>query len=108
MPASTGPAATVSFQQPGKIRVMTKVLVLYYSSYGHIETMAEAVAEGVREGRRRGDHQARAGARCRKRSPGNPTSSSTRPAPIATVDELADYDAIIIGAPTRFGNMPAR
>lgn len=86
---------------------MTKVLVLYYSSYGHIETMAEAVAEGVRK----------AGAEAViKRVPELVPEEIARKsgfkldqtAPIATVDELPDYDAIIIGAPTRFGNMPAQ
>lgn len=86
---------------------MTRVLVLYYSSYGHIETMAGAVAEGVRE----------AGAEAViKRVPEIVPEEVARAshfkldqaAPIATVDELPDYDAIIIGAPTRFGNMPAQ
>jgi NAD(P)H dehydrogenase (quinone) len=87
--------------------IMTRVLVLYYSSYGHIETMAGAVAEGVRE----------AGAEAViKRVPELVPEEVARAshfkldqaAPIATVDELPDYDAIIIGAPTRFGNMPAQ
>lgn len=86
---------------------MTKVLVLYYSSYGHIEKMAEAVAEGVRE----------AGAEATiKRVPELVPEEIARkshfkldqPAPIATVSELPDYDAIIIGVPTRFGNMPSQ
>ena len=86
---------------------MTRVLVLYYSSYGHIETMAGAVAEGVWE----------AGAEAViKRVPELVPEEVARAshfkldqaAPIATVDELPDYDAIIIGAPTRFGNMPAQ
>ena len=86
---------------------MPKILVLYYSSYGHIETMAGAVAEGVRE----------AGAEAViKRVPELVPEEVARAshfkldqaAPIATVDELPDYDAIIIGAPTRFGNMPAQ
>jgi NAD(P)H dehydrogenase (quinone) len=86
---------------------MTKVLVLYYSSYGHIEAMAGAVAEGVRE----------AGAEATiKRVPELVSDEVARAshfkldqaAPIATVDELPDYDAIIIGVPTRFGNMPAQ
>jgi NAD(P)H dehydrogenase (quinone) len=81
---------------------MTKVLVLYYSAYGHIETMANAVAEGVRE----------AGAEAVvKRVPELVPEDVARkshykldqPAPIATVDELPGYDAIIIGAGTRFG-----
>jgi NAD(P)H dehydrogenase (quinone) len=86
---------------------MTKVLVLYYSSYGHIETMATAVADGVRE----------TGAQAVvKRVPELVPEDIARksgfkldqPAPIATVAELADYDAIILGIPTRFGNMPAQ
>ncbi|MGE7472198.1 NAD(P)H:quinone oxidoreductase [Bosea sp. NPDC003192] len=86
---------------------MTKVLVLYYSSYGHIETMAQAVAEGARE----------AGAEVViKRVPELVPEEVARKsgfkldqaAPIATVDELPNYDAIILGVPTRFGNMPAQ
>jgi NAD(P)H dehydrogenase (quinone) len=86
---------------------MTKVLVLYYSSYGHIERMAGAVAEGVRE----------AGAeavikRVPEIVPREVAEKShfklDQAAPVATVDELADYDAIIIGTPTRFGNMAAQ
>ena len=86
---------------------MTRVLVLYYSSYGHIEKMAGAVAEGVRE----------TGAEAViKRVPELVPEDVARKhgfkldqaAPIATVDELPNYDAIIIGVPTRFGNMPAQ
>ena len=77
---------------------MTKVLVLYYSSYGHIERMADAVAEGVR--------QAGADAVI-KRVPELVPEDVARmshfkldqKAPVATVAELADYDAIIAGAP---------
>ena len=83
---------------------MTKVLVLYYSSYGHIEQMAEAVAAGARE----------AGAEVTiKRVPELVPDEVARKAgfkldqkaPIAMVQELPDYDAIIFGTPTRFGNM---
>ncbi len=86
---------------------MTKVLVLYYSSYGHIEKMAEAVAAGARD----------AGADVAiKRVPELVSDEIARKshfkldqaAPLATVEELPDYDAIIIGVPTRFGNMPAQ
>ena len=86
---------------------MTKVLVLYYSSYGHIARMAEAVAEGVRQ----------AGAeaiikRVPELVPADIAKKSgykvDQTAPIATVAELADYDAIIFGTPTRFGNMAAQ
>jgi NAD(P)H dehydrogenase (quinone) len=87
---------------------MVKILVLYYSMYGHIETMAKAVAGGVRsiEG-------------CEvtlKRVPELMSEEAARKAgakldqaaPIAVVDELAQYDAIIFGTPTRFGNMCAQ
>ena len=83
---------------------MAKVLVLYYSTYGHIETMANAVAEGARA----------AGATVDvKRVPETvPEEIATRAhfklqqdAPIAKVEELEHYDAIIIGAPTRYGRM---
>jgi NAD(P)H dehydrogenase (quinone) len=83
---------------------MAKVLVLYYSMYGHIETMANAVAEGARG----------AGATVDiRRVPDTMSEEALRAAhakldqkaPLAKVDELANYDAIIFGAPTRFGNM---
>ena len=83
---------------------MAKVLVLYYSSYGHIERMAQAVAEGARE----------AGAETTvKRVPETVPEELARKsgfkldqkAPIARVEELADHDAVIFGTPTRFGNM---
>ncbi|CAH1691531.1 NAD(P)H:quinone oxidoreductase [Hyphomicrobiales bacterium] len=86
---------------------MTNVLVLYYSSYGHIETMAAAVAEGGRE----------AGAsvtirRVPELAPEAVAAKSgykvDQSAPVATVAELADYDAIIIGTPTRYGNMASQ
>jgi NAD(P)H dehydrogenase (quinone) len=87
---------------------MTKVLVLYYSSWGHIETMAKAVHEGA---------AAVPGVEVfTKRVPELvPTEVAKthhfkleQEAPIATVAELADYDAIIFGTPTRFGNMASQ
>jgi NAD(P)H dehydrogenase (quinone) len=101
-----GLSASAERAQEGMIP-MTKVLVLYYSSYGHIETMAQAIAEGVREG----------GAEAViKRVPELVPEEVARKsgfkldqaAPIATVDELPNYDAIILGVPTRFGNMAAQ
>ena len=86
---------------------MTKVLVLYYSSYGHIETLAHAVADGVRQ----------AGALAQvKRVPElvpehvarKAGYRSLQPADVASVAELPEYDAIVIGTPTRFGNMAAQ
>ena len=86
---------------------MAKVLVLYYSSYGHIETMAYAMAEGAREA----DADAVV-----KRVPELVPEDVARKsgykmdqkAPIATVQELPDYDAIIFGTGTRYGNMTAQ
>lgn len=83
---------------------MAKVLVLYYSMYGHVETLAKAVAEGV---------QKVEGAEVTiKRVPETMTPEAfakaggkTHTAPVASPQELADYDAIIFGTPTRFGNM---
>ncbi|MGD0722229.1 MAG: NAD(P)H:quinone oxidoreductase [Roseiarcus sp.] len=83
---------------------MTKILVLYYSSYGHIESMAQAVAAGAREAGAEADV---------KRVPEVVSAEVAKAmhfkldqaAPIAKIDELADYDAIIFGTPTRFGNM---
>ena len=86
---------------------MAKVLVLYYSTYGHVEQMAYAVAEGARE----------AGAEAVvKRVPELVPEEVARQnhfkldqaAPIATVDELPQYDAIIFGTPTRYGNMASQ
>lgn len=87
---------------------MAKILVLYYSSWGHVSTMAGAVAEGARsvagtevtvkrvpelvpENVRQGAHY-----------------KDESDVPVATVDELAQYDAIIFGTPTRYGNMAAQ
>lgn len=87
---------------------MSKILVLYYSAYGHIETMAEAVAEGAR---------AVPGTEVViKRVPELVPEEVARKsglkldqkAPVARPDELGDYDAIIFGTPTRFGNMAAQ
>jgi NAD(P)H dehydrogenase (quinone) len=87
---------------------MTKVLVLYHSMYGHIETMANAVAEGAR---------GVAGVEVTvKRVPEtmdaeifkNAGGKTDQAAAVATPAELAEYDAIIVGTPTRFGNMSAQ
>jgi NAD(P)H dehydrogenase (quinone) len=86
---------------------MSKVLVLYYSSYGHIEKMAQAVAEGVREAGSEAVIK-----RVPELVPEEVAKKSgfklDQAAPIATVAELPEYDAIILGVPTRFGNMPAQ
>ncbi len=87
---------------------MTQILVLYYSMYGHVEILAKAVAEGVRSV---ADVEVTI-----KRVPEIMPEEAARAAgvkldqdaPIATVDELPNYDAIIFGTPTRFGNMCAQ
>ena len=86
---------------------MSKVLVLYYSTYGHIETMAEAVAEGARATGATVDL---------KRVPETVPEAIARPAhfkldqaaPVAAVADLEHYDAIIVGCPTRFGRLPSQ
>src|SRR5271155_1674976 len=86
---------------------MAKVLVLYYSAYGHIETMAGAVAQGAREAGAEGDI---------KRGPELVPEEIARKshfkldqaAPIAKIEELADYDAVIVGTGTRFGRMSSQ
>ena len=86
---------------------MAKILVLYYSTYGHLETMAQSIAEGARAG----------GATVEiKRVPETVPEEVARkshykldqPAPVADPHELADYDAIICGAPTRYGRLPGQ
>lgn len=87
---------------------MTKVLVLYYSSYGHIEAMAAAVADGAASV----PGTEVVVKRVPELVPDDVATASgiklDQAAPIATPDELADYDAIIFGTPTRFGNMAAQ
>ena len=86
---------------------MAKVLVLYYSSYGHVETMAGAIADGARA----------AGAEVSVKqvpetAPPDVAAAAhfklDQAAPVCTIDELPDYDAIIVGAPTRYGRMPSQ
>ena len=87
---------------------MTKVLVLYYSMYGHIETMAQSIAEGARS--------VDGVEVTLKRVPEIMSEDTARKAgakvdqaaPIASPKELGDYDAILFGTPTRFGNMAAQ
>lgn len=87
---------------------MAKILVLYYSMYGHIEKMANAVAEGARSVK---DTKVAI-----KRIPEILVESAAKKsgvkfdqeAPLATISELPIYDAIIFGTPTRFGNMSAQ
>jgi NAD(P)H dehydrogenase (quinone) len=86
---------------------MAKVLVLYYSAYGHIETMANAVAVGAREAGAEVDIK-----RVPELVPLEVAKSShfklDQPAPVAVINDLANYDAIIVGTGTRFGRMSSQ
>lgn len=87
---------------------MAKILVLYYSMYGHIEIMANAVAEGVRSVENTEVVVKRVPELMSKEVARRAGAKLDQAAPIATVDELPNYDAIIFGTPTRFGNMCAQ
>jgi NAD(P)H dehydrogenase (quinone) len=86
---------------------MTKVLVLYYSAYGHIETMAKAVAEGARETGAQVDIK-----RVPDLVPEEVAKAAhyklDQEAPVASIQDLAEYDAIIVGVGTRFGRMASQ
>ncbi|MGB3071812.1 MAG: NAD(P)H:quinone oxidoreductase [Ottowia sp.] len=86
---------------------MSKVLVLYYSTYGHLETMANAVAEGARSTGAQVDIK-----RVPETAPEDVAKAAhfklDQAAPVASVADLEHYDAIVIGAPTRFGRMPSQ
>jgi NAD(P)H dehydrogenase (quinone) len=86
---------------------MARVLVLYYSAYGHIETMANAVAEGAREGGASVDIK-----RVPELVPEDVARKShfkvDQKAPIAKIEDLANYDAIVVGAGTRFGRLASQ
>lgn len=87
---------------------MTKLLVLYYSMYGHVETMAGAIAEGARSV----DGVEVTLKRVAETMPPEVAkqygAKLDQAAPVASPKELAEYDAIIFGSPTRFGNMTAQ
>src|SRR4029078_5081912 len=86
---------------------MTKVLVVYYSAYGHIEQMAYAAAEGAKSAGAEVDVK-----RVPELVPEDVAKKSgfklDQKAPVATVDDLPNYDAIIFGSGTRFGNITAQ
>jgi NAD(P)H dehydrogenase (quinone) len=86
---------------------MPKVLVLYYSSYGHMEQMAHAAAEGARQAGAQADVK-RVPELVSEEVARNAHFKVDQAAPIATVDELPGYDAIILGIPTRYGRMSAQ
>ena len=86
---------------------MARVLVLYYSSYGHVETMAGAIAEGARSAGARVDIK-----RVPETVPVDMAKAAhfklDQKAPVAGIEELVDYDAIIVGSPTRFGRVASQ
>jgi NAD(P)H dehydrogenase (quinone) len=86
---------------------MTKVLVLYYSSYGHLEKLANAIAEGARSTGAKVDIK-----RVPETVPAEVAKASyfklDQAAPVAVIDDLANYDAIIVGSPTRFGRISSQ
>lgn len=86
---------------------MPRVLVLYYSSYGHIETMANAVAEGARSAGASVDVK-----RVPETAPLEVAKAAhfklDQAAPVAVIDDLVNYDAIIVGSPTRFGRVASQ
>ncbi|MCF3933002.1 NAD(P)H:quinone oxidoreductase [Acuticoccus sp. M5D2P5] len=86
---------------------MAKVLVLYYSTYGHVERMAEAVAEGARSAGATVDIK-----RVPETAPEEVAKKAgfklDQAAPVAKIDDLADYDAIIVGTGTRFGRVSSQ
>ncbi len=87
---------------------MAKVLVLYYSSYGHIEQMADAVAEGARGAGAEVDIRRVAETAPKEVVAAARFKTDTAHPQLDDPAELANYDAIIVGAPTRFGRMPSQ
>ncbi|MGI5923956.1 MAG: NAD(P)H:quinone oxidoreductase [Lentisphaeria bacterium] len=87
---------------------MAKILVLYYSMYGHVETMAKAVAEGAGAVKGAEVHVKRVPELMPEDVARRAGAKLDQEAPIAKPAELAEYDAIIFGTPTRFGNMSSQ
>jgi NAD(P)H dehydrogenase (quinone) len=87
---------------------MAKILVVYYSSYGHIEMMAQAVAEGVRSVAGTDVTIKRVAELVPDEVARQSGMKLDQDAPIASPNELGDYDAIIFGTPTRYGGMAAQ
>jgi len=87
---------------------MSKILVLYYSMYGHIEVMANAIADGARGVDGTEVTIKRVPELIPEEAAKNAGVKLDQEAPLATPEELGDYDAIIFGSPTRFGNMAAQ
>src|SRR5258705_5001471 len=105
--AGTSPAMTKATFKTQRKAIMAKVLVLYYSAYGHIEAMANAVAEGARKAGATVDIK-----RVPELVPEAVAKASyyklDQAAPIAQIEDLANYDAIVVGTGTRFGRMASQ
>ncbi|HXT58965.1 MAG TPA: NAD(P)H:quinone oxidoreductase, partial [Pirellulales bacterium] len=84
---------------------MTKALVLYYSMYGHVETLAQAIAQGARSVEGVDVDVKRVPELMPEEVARKAGAKLDQAAPLAAVDELPTYDAILFGTPTRFGNM---
>ncbi len=87
---------------------MTKILVLYYSMYGHIETLADAVAQGAASVPGVTVDLKRVPELMPEEAARKAGAKLDQAAPLAAPSDLADYDAVIFGTPTRFGNMAAQ
>ena len=87
---------------------MTKILVLYYSSYGHVETLANAIAEGARSVEGTEVTVKRVPETMSPEAAAKAGVKLDQAAPVADPKEVAEYDAILFGTPTRFGNMAAQ
>ena len=87
---------------------MAKILVVYYSSYGHVETMAGAVAKGAASVEGCSCDLKRVAELVPDEVAEASGMKTGQDAPIAKPEDLEDYDAIIFGTPTRFGNMAAQ
>ena len=87
---------------------MTRILILYYSMYGHVETMAKTIADGACSVEGVEVFIKRVPELMPEEVARKAGAKMDQDAPIATVDELPHYDAIIFGTPTRFGNMCAQ
>jgi NAD(P)H dehydrogenase (quinone) len=87
---------------------MTKLLVLYYSTYGHVETLANSIAEGARSVPGVEVTLKRVPETLSPEAAKKLGAKLDQSAPVASPDELANYDGIVFGTPTRFGNMAAQ
>ncbi|HPC62722.1 MAG TPA: NAD(P)H:quinone oxidoreductase, partial [Verrucomicrobiota bacterium] len=87
---------------------LTRILVLYYSMYGHVETLAGAIAQGARSVEGVEATVKRVPELMPEEAARKAVAKVDQAAPVASPKELADYDAILFGTPTRFGNMAAQ